>query len=102
MHDGAYTDLESAVRHMAGPLASLKTYDASGLRPELQSTVLAGQEHLDQILTTLDPYVATDRELLDGQVQDLLAFLEALSDPAAADLTALIPASVPSGLEVDR
>ena len=52
--------------------------------------------------TTLDPYVATDRELLDGQVQDLLAFLEALSDPAAADLTALIPASVPSGLEVDR
>lgn len=102
MHDGAYTDLESAVRHMVGPASALASYDPTGLRPELQNTVRSSPPETEFILDTLDLYVATDRRLSDTQVEDLLAFLGALTDPAATDLTSLIPASVPSGLPLDR
>jgi cytochrome c peroxidase len=102
MHDGAYTDLESAVRHMAGPVSALRAYDPGALRPDLQNTVRSSPEDVDVILVTLDPYVAVDRDLSNGDVKDLLAFLGALTDPAAANLTSLTPDSVPSGQPVDR
>ena len=38
--------------------------------------------------------------LTDGEVSDLLAFLESLTDPSSRDLEALVPESVPSGLPV--
>ena len=97
MHDGAYTTLESAARHMAGPVSALRNYDPVVLRPDLQHAVLSGSQQVDLILATLDPFVAVDRELSDGEVQDLLAFLTALTDPAATDLSDLMPESVPSG-----
>ncbi len=102
MHDGAYTDLEAAVRHMTRPMHALQTYDPASLHPDLRDTVLSSPQQVDFILANLDPYVALDRELSDGQVADLLAFLTALTDPAATDLSDLIPQSVPSGLPVDR
>ena len=42
------------------------------------------------------------QSLGDGEIADLVAFLEALTDPASRDLAHLIPARVPSGLAVDR
>ena len=48
----------------------------------------------------LDPLVATPQHLSDAEVNELLTFLEALTDPAAVDLRADVPSSVPSGLPV--
>jgi len=48
-----------------------------------------------------DPALAVP-DLSDDEIADLVAFLGALTDPAAADLGHLVPERVPSGLPVDR
>jgi cytochrome c peroxidase len=63
--------------------------------------MLVSEEEEEAILATLDPVVAEGCGLVPGEIADLVAFLEALTDPAAADLTHLAPAAVPSGLPVD-
>jgi len=100
MHDGAYTDLTAVVRHMAHPSQAAHGYDATGLLADLRGTVQSGPQ-ADSILATLDPVVANGRDLSDPEIADLVDFLSALTDPAAADLSHLIPATVPSGLPVD-
>jgi hypothetical protein len=67
------------------------------LEPELQGTVL---HTFDTILETHDP-------LLQGVVfsaaviDEVTEFMRALTDPAARDLSGVVPARVPSGLPVD-
>jgi cytochrome c peroxidase len=100
MHDGAYTTLEGAVRHVLDPAAALRRYDVAQLAPDMQSTFQGDEQTLTVILANLDPLVATPRQLSDDEVNQLLTFLEALTDPAATDLSDDIPSSVPSGLPV--
>jgi cytochrome c peroxidase len=100
MHDGAYTDLTAVVRHMAHPFKAAHSYDPTGLLADLRGTVQSGSQ-ADSILATLDPVVATGRDLSESEVADLVDFLSALTDPAAVDLAHLVPATVPSGLPVD-
>jgi cytochrome c1 len=38
-------------------------------------------------------------QLTDQEIAQLVAFLKALTDPAARDLRGLAPSSVPSGLD---
>lgn len=101
MHNGAYATLEGAVRHMLAPQASLLAYDPGQLVPELKTAIHDEQKVSDLLLATLDPLVATPVELSDEEFNDLMAFLQALTDPAALDLRQDIPASVPSGLAVE-
>lgn len=102
MHDGAYTSLELAVRHMVNPVQGLLSYDTSMLRPALRSSVLSAPQQIEAILAHVDPSAVGDRGLLDSEVDDLLAFLNALTDERATNLEHLIPAAVPSGIPVDR
>jgi hypothetical protein len=51
-------------------------------------------------LKTLGFPLAAPLGLSDTQLSDLVAFLKSLTDPAARDLSALVPSSVPSGLPV--
>jgi cytochrome c peroxidase len=101
MHNGAYATLEGAVRHMLAPQASLLAYDPGQLVPELKTAIHDEQQVSDLLLATLDPLMATPVELSDEEFNDLMAFLQALTDPAALDLRQDIPASVPSGLAVE-
>ena len=55
-------------------------------------------EVFDDMLATLDP-VAPTEELTESEIQALVSFLEALTDPAATQLD-VTPNSVPSGLLV--
>jgi cytochrome c peroxidase len=98
MHNGAYTSLEGAVRHHLDPATAVETYDISQLDPGLRGTY----QEQPAVLSTLDPLVATPLVLSDRQVNDLLAFLEALTSPTTANSCELIPESVPSGLPIDR
>jgi hypothetical protein len=67
---------------------------------ELRDTYLDDPATLQAMLQTLDSTLREPAGLSDAQVDDLVAFLRALTDPAAADLGAVVPASVPSGLPV--
>jgi len=98
LHNGAYTTLEAAVRHMLDPLSGLAHYDLSQLDPVLAATY----EERPELLQTLDPLLEEPVDLSPGQVDDLLAFLLALTSPTAMDGCRLIPDSVPSGLPVDK
>ncbi|MDW8317320.1 MAG: FG-GAP-like repeat-containing protein [Anaerolineae bacterium] len=100
MHNGAYLTLEEAIRHHLDPKAALERYDLTRLPTDLQSDTIWNEAKKQALLETLDPLVATPTVLDDGQIADLLAFLEALTDPRAADLSYLTPEAVPSGLPV--
>lgn len=99
MHNGAYTTLEGAVRHHLDGLAALDAYDPRQLKPELQSFVHDDPIDLARVRST----AWTDGQPLalnDAEVAALVAFLEALTDPAAYDLRSLRPDAVPSGRPV--
>ncbi|MCA8881307.1 MAG: cytochrome-c peroxidase [Rhodobacteraceae bacterium] len=126
-HDGAYASLEAMVRHHLDPVAALDAYDAveAGLPPIDAYAELSATGSVRR-LSPVDPARANDFALRDGWVQqnrelraaigaanelppirlddaavdDLTAFLEALTDPASRDQSALVPHSVPSGLPV--
>ena len=96
MHDGAYTTLEGAVRHHLNCEDSLRGYDPTQLKPELQSTFRDAPIQLQRILASLDPWCVGGPSLSDAEVADLLAFLGTLRGPSATDVS-MTPASVPSG-----
>jgi cytochrome c peroxidase len=96
-HDGAFVGLRDFVDHYSQSDLKLRNYDPSQLQAALAGTVLPTA---DDILATRDP-------LLQGvvftpqQVDEVTAFMLALTDPGARNLRRLIPQRVPSGLRVD-
>jgi cytochrome c peroxidase len=100
MHDGAYTTLGAAVRHYLNTTTSLRSYDPSQLREDLRASHISDPSTLDAMAATLDALVQSPLTLSDAEVDDIVAFLRSLTDPAARDLSAAIPPSVPSGLPV--
>ena len=101
MHDGAYTDLTAAVRHHLDPQAGLMSYDPGQLDPRLQDQVLTDPEFYEAARAALDEVFLDQPVLSEGELDDIVAFLKALTDPAARDLSSLVPREVPSGLPVD-
>ena len=99
LHDGAFNSLEAVIRHHMDPETSLASYDVGvTVGPDLP--FLGGQRHVEWLLTSVSPELAAVPSLTDSQIDDLIAFLDALTDPGATDLGHLVPASVPSGLPV--
>lgn len=104
MHDGAYTSLTRAVNHYDNPPNRIDNYNSNQLaqlfRPLVDSNVLRIQARIDALDGILrNPQIL---RLNNQERQDLVAFLEALTSPEATDLSSVIPASVPSGLAVER
>jgi cytochrome c peroxidase len=102
MHDGAFPTLEAVARHYNDVPLALKTYDASQLDPALRATYHGDAATIDSVVRTLDFRLRTPLHLTDSELGDLVAFLKSLTDPSARDLSALVPAAVPSGLPVPR
>lgn len=100
MHDGAYTSLEAAVAHYANPVGGLLNYDASQLTLLMRSTVDNDAARNQARVDALSPILRPAPRLSPQDIQDITAFLRALTDPASRDMSAEIPASVPSGLPV--
>ena len=101
-HDGAFATLEDAVRHHANIWESAAGYDPSqhGIPPSLYSSLRPFEPEKQG--DTVDPLLAQGQVLDDQDVADLVAFLQALTDPAAQDLAHLIPQELPSGLPVEK
>lgn len=127
-HTGAYGTLEAVVRHHLDPVASLNNYQLENeTLPPLAyvvETVADGPRLIDHPMSEkrLQAYLERDTwiqqnevlrnriseanelapiDLSDREVNDLLAFLESLTDPASRNLSHLVPQGVPSGLPVE-
>lgn len=97
-HDGSITSLRAFVAHYSESDKKLLAYDPSQLEPALQSTVLnTFPGILAQRDTLLNGVVLTD-----DVVDQLMAYMSALTDDAARDLSRSVPHRVPSGLPIDR
>jgi cytochrome c peroxidase len=100
MHNGAYATLENVVRHYSDVPTAQLTYDVSQLPPELRGTHHGDVATTSAVLENLDSRVRRLERFTDEQISDLVAFLRSLTDPAARDLTSIVPSRVPSGLPV--
>jgi cytochrome c peroxidase len=103
-HDGAFVNLETMVRHHLNPPASLAGYDT-------EWPLLPPDEDLDWIdfLCYEDPVrraavmAAVEIQPVDlseSEIEDLMQFLLALTDPRAFDMPNDVPMVVPSELPV--
>ncbi len=128
-HAGAFTSLESVVRHHLDPEHSLRAYHQSPAPlPDLTEIAELSANGSRLILKPINParmaafmqrdlWVVqspqlleriaehselTPRALSQQEVNDLVSFLRALTDPSSRDMSALVPERVPSGLPPDR
>ena len=124
-HAGAYDSLEAVIRHHLDPLAGLRRFDPGQAElPPLDKVIEQSGRGSALIFRPLNPARRDDFAGRDGWVQGndalrqriadandlaavalsdadvavLVAFLEALTDPRAKDMSDIIPAAVPSGL----
>ncbi|MFW6098054.1 MAG: FG-GAP-like repeat-containing protein, partial [Chloroflexota bacterium] len=99
-HTGAYATLEAAIWHHANIWQSAAGYDPSAhLPPEHYSSVRPFAP--EKQIHSAAPELRAGLPLTEQDVVDLVAFLEALTDPAAIDLLHFVPESVPSELSLD-
>lgn len=99
MHNGAFRTLTATVRHHLAPEDSLRAYDAAAHLPlQLQDTFQDDAALIAELLATRDTS-EPERLLTATEFDDLMAFLAALTDPAALTIEEPPPA-VPSGLPV--
>lgn len=125
-HAGGYKTLEAVIRHHTDPVRWLKAYNVASLRPPPLKAAVFQTEGKRPRVTRLrgrklkafqsgDIWVQSnpalrDRigeaaslqkvELTDGEIQNLVAFLKALTDPKSRNQLYLVPDKVPSGLKV--
>jgi len=111
-HAGAYATLENMVRHYTDPVGSLKNYNQSQAilpsRRDLDEHDFVVMDDPNRLVSIAEanvvrPVPGTPIQLLtDEEVDDVLAFLHALTDPDTINTSGLVPASVPSGLPVNE
>ncbi len=124
-HSGAFTSLEAVVRHHLDPVESLNAFDPSEVAlPSLervQRLAARGsrlrfqplERERRQAFALRDNWVMASPELrqriaaanelapvalTEGEIESLVAFLHALTDPSALDRNEMVPVRVPSGL----
>jgi len=102
MHDGAFPTLEAVLHHYNDVPRALREYDVSQLPSALQPMYHGDAATISALLTSLDGRLRQPLGLNEVEIGELVAFLKALTDPAARDLSALVPARVPSGLPVQE
>jgi cytochrome c peroxidase len=100
MHNGAFPTLEAVLDHYNDVPAALWAYDGAALSPALRGSVHNDPATITAVLATLDFRLQQPLDLTEAEKADVVAFLRSLTDPAARDLAAVAPASVPSGLPV--
>ncbi len=99
-HSGAYMTLEDVIRHHANPWRANIVYEAAEHLPtEFQDQALP-YDFERQAHSVAFPMRA-GMPIDEAEVADLVAFLRALTDPAARDLGHITPSEVPSGLPLD-
>jgi len=103
-HAGAYNSLEAMVRHQLDSVNSLHEYDQEQAvlpsRPDLDVMDFIVMDDDDRRNAIAEASELNPVKLKEKDIQALMAFLHALTDPAALDMRGDVPAGVPSGLPV--
>ncbi len=94
-HDGAYDTLEEIIRHHLNPEQAINNYDFASLDPSIRvvNAERYTQDALAQLKANREKGVTTvnDINFSAAQVDDLIAFLLALSDPCVKNRGCLDP-----------
>lgn len=99
-HAGAHADLRAFVEAHLDPVASLQNYDISAaVLPKLSVDDARGLIARDAIAAAVR---YAPPQISETDVTALVAFLDALTDPAAIEGRLGIPGTVPSGLPIDQ
>lgn len=101
MHNGAFTSLETAVRHHLDPAASVAAYDMGQLS-EMVRAEDSGNTAVHTAALNAPSFTRPAGDLSDAEVAALLAFLHALTSPSAENLAHTIPNAVPSGMAINN
>lgn len=101
MHNGAFNTLTEVVNHYRDKAASTNGFTGLNMvqAADLAPTLLPTQNVLQ---TPSQLFLNVPGNLSPQQVNDIVAFLDALTDPAAVNRMNEVPDTVPSGLTVDR
>ena len=101
MHNGAFNTLREVVMHYRDKGDSTRRFKIDGLvqAPDLKQPAGPNTEMLRRQTNLIN---RVPRNLTDAEIDDIVAFLETLTDPAAVNRMNEVPESVPSGLPVDR
>ncbi|WDE09867.1 cytochrome-c peroxidase [Thalassomonas haliotis] len=98
-HNGAFAKLPDALRHHLDPQNSLANYDASQIEPELAGMFVNDDDTINTLLSTISPELAiSGAPLSKREINQLLAFLSALTDPESLNKLNVVPDKLPSGL----
>ncbi len=104
-HNGAWATLEDIIRHHLDPLTMREAWTPEDAKlplvPWLQSVDFIIQQDRIEMARQAARVPAAGPALSDAEIQSLVAFMHALTDERDDPLS-LVPASVPSGLPVDR
>ena len=127
-HAGSYDSLEAVIRHHADPIETLEHFDPAGVAlPPIATIIEATGQGSTLMFTPINPARLAGFRLRDGwvqrspelrtaiaeaneleptaldndQVEDLVAFMKALTDTSVRDRPDLAPTRVPSGLPVE-
>ncbi|MEO1288929.1 MAG: ScyD/ScyE family protein, partial [Chloroflexota bacterium] len=100
-HTGAFATLEDVIIHHANIFESAISYDPANHLPSAyySSTLPFNWERQGHSAT---PQLINGMSLSEQDIDDLVSFLQSLTDPAAENLSDFIPESVPSGLTLDE
>ncbi|WP_420567218.1 cytochrome-c peroxidase [Thalassovita sp.] len=102
-HSGAFSELRSVVQHHAAPVRSLMQYDRSqAILHDLPVNEWQAMDDTDELIEIAAATELPDIPLTEAEIDDIVAFLGTLTDPASLNGRLGIPDSVPSGLPVDR
>ena len=96
MHNGAFVELEDAIRYHLDAVSGAATYTTAGLPPDLQGAT----GPIAPVVARLDPRLRQPVQLSDEEFRSLVDFVRnGLLDPAAKPhrLRRLIPEKLPGG-----
>jgi cytochrome c peroxidase len=101
-HNGAFNSLRAVVEHHLDAENSLRSYDPSQIvmppRPDLDALDLIAFNS-PAITNAIAKAIEIEPKVLsESEIDDLMDFLNALTDPSAGDLRKSVPTRVPSGL----
>lgn len=99
-HSGAYPTLADVIRHHGDIWRGSMTYDPAKHLPEAMRDSYFPY-NFERQAHSVSPQLANGMPMSEDDVADLVAFLLSLTDPAARELSHLVPDSAPSGLPLD-
>jgi len=103
-HSGAYADLRGVIMHHLDPVAALKSYDISqAMLPDLpEADDTWALDRPSEIAAIAAANTLQPMTLSRTEIDQLIAFLHALTDDSSLRAGSGVPETVPSGLKVDQ